>query len=180
MVQKVVFILGNTGSGKSALAERLVSDRFVLFQIDRYYRSLPRTNTTIDLSGDEGYGAKIYKILTKDVLKTLEKKKDIIIEATGVSPELVPLYQKLKRNKSLEVIVIFVRVTIKNAKARISRRNKTKYLPKCSTSSLDYLSKILKKPIVPIDFFVDGNRSKKKVLQDTRAILNSTYCKALL
>src|SRR5687768_9401903 len=102
----VVFLIGNTGSGKSSVARKVMADAFELFQIDEYYQKTPRADTSIEWTEDANYRRKAYGAMKGAILDALRNGTDVIIETTGASSYAASLFKSLKRTKDLTILVV--------------------------------------------------------------------------
>ena len=170
-VPLAVFIIGTAGSGKSSVCAGLSTDRWSLFHIDEYYRDTPRTNTRIEWAEDKSYRRGAYRAMKADVLRALRNARDVIIETTGASVHAASLFRSLARRKGMKTLVLYVKVSLANARARVRARNRSAHPIKCRSAFLAYAAGVIERGSLPIDFTVNGNDDLPRVRREVRAIL---------
>lgn len=172
---RVVFLVGNAGSGKSTVASKLAADGFELLAIDDYYRRTLRTDGGIEWSEDRNYRRQAYQAMKSDVRDVLKNGGSLIIETTGASSYTTTLFSNLKRKRGISTIVIHLTVSVEKAQARVRRRNRTAYPIKCPPAFINMAAAILRRPSLPIDFHVNGNADRLTVLRAVRSILGQSH-----
>jgi adenylate kinase family enzyme len=171
-VPLAVFVIGTAGSGKSSVCAGLSTDRWSLFHIDDYYRDTPRTNTRMEWADDESYRRGAYRAMKADVLRALRDARDVIIETTGASVHTASLFRSLARRKGVRTLVLHVKVSLANARARVRARNRSAHPIKCRTAFLAYAARVIESTsLLPIDYTVNGNDDLASVRREVRAIL---------
>lgn len=136
----LIFLMGVPGSGKTTIANSLsrkIDAEFI--PIDRFYRSIPRVDRSVEWYRDEEYARLVYESFEKEVVKIL-KSKDVIIESTGTGNRI---FNVLKTVESLNypILKFLVEVDFSTAKKRVEARNKTDYPIKVSTDDLEFYKK---------------------------------------
>jgi predicted kinase len=166
-----MLLTGHSGSGKTSVATRLVSDDCLLFQIDEYYRATPRTDSNIDWSRDAKYRTRVYRTMEKDIVRALKEGVSVIVETTGGSACTMALYDRLKKIQGLTTVVIHLRLTRQEARARIRLRNQSEYPVKCPAAFVNVTAEAFKESSLPIDFVVDAGASRQSVLREVTSIV---------
>lgn len=153
-MNKVIYLTGIPGSGKTTVAGDLKKEDFQYIGIDDFYKSVKRVDKSVEWFRDLEYMAKVYEEYESSIFNNL-KNSNLVLESSGIGDSFQKITNKLE-SRNINFKIVYLKIDPEVARNRVKTRNESDYEIKLSAEDMDFYTSQIHKIEEFYDFKVDA------------------------